>query len=74
MGLAHGPELGDLIYILLGAPVPYIFRRIPILIDGIQAYKLVGECYVYGIMDGEVMAQHGYGQQGFIKVESFMLA
>lgn len=38
---------GDLLYILHGAPVPFILRR---TMDG--TLRFVGEAYVYGIMDG----------------------
>jgi hypothetical protein len=40
---------GDRICILLGCPVPVILRP-----DGGQ-YRLIGECYVHGIMNGETM-------------------
>ena len=40
---------GDLICVFLGGPVPWVIRQ-----DG-EEYVLIGECYVYGLMDGEVM-------------------
>lgn len=40
---------GDLICVFLGGNVPWVVRR-----DGCE-YELVGECYVHGIMDGEVL-------------------
>ena len=50
MGLAptHAKE-GDLVAILFGAVQPFVLRR-----SGLR-YKLVGEAYVYGIMDGEFL-------------------
>lgn len=52
MGLApRGTQRGDLIAILLGAPVPHILRQRS---DG--RYNLVVECYVHGIMGGEALA------------------
>jgi hypothetical protein len=42
-------EVGDGIYIPLGAHVPYILRKLD---DGV--HLLVGEAYVHGIMDGEI--------------------
>lgn len=41
---------GDIVVILLGAPVPHVLRRK----DGY--YTLVGECYVHGVMGGEALA------------------
>jgi hypothetical protein len=42
-------EVGDRIYIPLGAHVPYILRKLD---DG--GYVLIREAYVHGIMDGEI--------------------
>ena len=39
---------GDYIFIIVGAPVPLILRH-----AGQGLYRIVGEAYVYGIMDGE---------------------
>jgi hypothetical protein len=41
---------GDLLYILIGAHVPYILRP-----DTHGRLRLIGEAYVHGIMDGEAM-------------------
>lgn len=51
IGLApHGTVEGDVIYIVLGASVPYVLR--PLAGDD---YTLIGEAYVQGIMRGEFM-------------------
>ncbi len=48
MGLAPQPaEVGDEVWVLLGCDVPMILRKC----DG--HYILVGECFVYGMMEGE---------------------
>jgi hypothetical protein len=39
---------GDVVVIILGAGVPFILRP-----TNQGVYRLVGECYVHGIMDGE---------------------
>ncbi|KAK6451755.1 hypothetical protein FP744_10008006 [Trichoderma asperellum] len=44
-------EEGDLVCILLGCTVPVILRPI----EDLGMYKLVGEAYVHGVMDGEAM-------------------
>jgi hypothetical protein len=50
LGLApHGTREGDVVFVAVGADVPYILRAFE---DG---YELIGECYVQGIMDGEAM-------------------
>ncbi|KAG4441307.1 hypothetical protein IFR05_003235 [Cadophora sp. M221] len=41
---------GDLICVVFGAICPYVLRRVG---DG---FELIGESYVHGIMDGEVMS------------------
>ncbi|KAH7394790.1 hypothetical protein BKA66DRAFT_567177 [Pyrenochaeta sp. MPI-SDFR-AT-0127] len=41
---------GDIIVVLLGAPVPHVLRRKD------SYYTLVGECYVHGVMGGEALA------------------
>lgn len=40
----------DIICVLYGSRVPYVLRRIE---EGY--YQVIGECYVYGIMDGEAL-------------------
>ncbi|PTB38997.1 uncharacterized protein TrAFT101_007024 [Trichoderma asperellum] len=44
-------EEGDLVCILFGCTVPVILRPI----EDLGLYKLVGEAYVHGVMDGEAM-------------------
>jgi hypothetical protein len=49
IGLGPGDvRVGNIIGILGGCRVPLILRR------GLRGYKLVGECYILGIMAGEV--------------------
>lgn len=44
-----GMRSGDLICVFLGGNVPWVVRQ-----EG-HNYKLIGECYVHGIMNGEFM-------------------
>lgn len=46
-------EKGDVISILYGCSVPVVLRRLKRFIG---AWELIGECFVYGMMDGEAMA------------------
>jgi hypothetical protein len=61
IGLAP-PEAkpGDIVAILVGAPVPLILRK-----RGDQ-YILIGECYVHGVMGGEALGHlsEELGQMG----------
>jgi hypothetical protein len=47
-----GSQTGDKICILFVSAVPFIPRK-----DKEGFFKFVGECYVHGIMDGEVMKE-----------------
>ena len=46
---------GDLICVFVGAQTPFLVRHVGGNGMGDQRYELVGECYVHGIMDGEVV-------------------
>lgn len=46
-------EETDIICVIYGSEVPYVLRRMP---GG--DYKVIGECYVYGIMDGEALGDN----------------
>lgn len=61
MGLTpRGAMLGDEIAVILGASVPFLVRRVVLPHEHNEArndrYQLLGECYLHGIMSGEVMA------------------
>jgi hypothetical protein len=49
---------GDKCWILYGARVPYILRPW----GGQGRYKLAGECYVYGLMEGQAMDMLNCGE------------
>lgn len=60
-----GSKPGDLVCLFDGARVPFCVREVD---EGDQArYKLVGACYVYGIMDGEGLSS-SYRDEQFILV------
>ena len=46
----RGTQIGDHVCVFTGACVPFVIRRH----ETEDKYQLVGECYVHGIMDGEV--------------------
>ena len=47
-----GMRRDDVVAVLFGSTTPFVVRRV----DGMaKRYKLVGECYVHGIMDGELV-------------------
>lgn len=48
-------EAGDAIYLLEGSAVPFILKKNT---DG--TYRIVGECYLQGIMHGEALEKEGF--------------
>ncbi|KAI1259471.1 HET-domain-containing protein [Xylariaceae sp. FL1019] len=51
VGLIYGkPQIGDEVFVMLGCDAPMLLRA---RLDG--SYEVVGDCYVHGIMDGEVI-------------------
>jgi hypothetical protein len=48
----NGSRIGDKICLLFGSTVPFILREC-----GEGYFKLVGECYIHGIMDGEAIKE-----------------
>lgn len=61
--LGLGPmtlEVGDIVCVLLGGNLPFILRR-----QENDEYRLVGESYVHGLMDGGAM--QGKGEKDFQK-------
>lgn len=57
-------ELDDLVCVLLGGDMPFILRR-----QG-PYFTLIGECYIHGIMNGEVLDA---AQDGLVQLEEFSL-
>ena len=45
-------EIGDVVVIFHGVGVPYILREV-----GSGEHVLVGDCYLHGVMDGEIFDQ-----------------
>jgi hypothetical protein len=48
-------ELGDVIFAPMGANVPFVLRE-----AGNRRHTLVGECYLYGVMYGELVEEPGW--------------
>jgi hypothetical protein len=44
-----GLQSGDVVVVLYGCSVPVVLRAVE------QQYKLVGECYIHGLMDGQAI-------------------
>ncbi|OAG34340.1 hypothetical protein AYO21_11492 [Fonsecaea monophora] len=62
-------EDGDIVAVLLGAKAPIVLRRYAKL----DAYLVVGECYVDGVMEGEVIAELTTGDRCLDELEDFRL-
>ncbi len=58
-----GSEPGDRICILVGGETPYVIRR-----TGQGRYRLIGEAYINGVMDGEALGDNKY-QDEEIQIE-----
>jgi hypothetical protein len=55
--MALGPrsmETRDVVYVPHGSQVPFVLRKKD---DVTSTYTLIGECYVHGIMEGELFEQ-----------------
>jgi hypothetical protein len=50
-----GTNIGDQIWVILGAQTPFLLRNL----GSRNAWELVGECYVYGFMDGGALRGAG---------------
>lgn len=59
--LGLGPpkaQVGDVVAVLHGAPTPHLLRpskAMAVPVGTMQTWRLVGDCYVHGIMNGEGM-------------------
>jgi hypothetical protein len=59
MGLCtSNARVGDVVYVLHGMHTPYTMRRTANRDE--QQVRLVGQCYIHGIMDGEALTLPGY--------------
>ena len=70
LGLApQATQHQDIVAILYGLSVPVVLRRIHGTRDGDNVFILVGECFIYGMMDGEALKfkeVHGIQDQTFV--------
>ncbi|ETS76177.1 hypothetical protein PFICI_11564 [Pestalotiopsis fici W106-1] len=53
IGCGEGPTKGDVVAILYGSEVPFALRK-----QADETYRLIGEVYIEGIMEGEFMKSH----------------
>jgi hypothetical protein len=64
--LGMGPqriEPGDIVCVFRGVPIPLILRLEPSGAQGEEIFKLVGEAYVQGVMDGETFQAEDEGER-----------
>ena len=50
------PQSGDLLCVILGAQMPFLLRENMDVESKGRMYRLVGECYVLGLMKGESLS------------------
>jgi len=53
---------GDFVFVAFGGSCPYVLREV------IGGYRLVGECYVHGLMDGEAIAEMKAGRRSTLEI------
>lgn len=64
MGMGRGTiRPGDEVWVLMGSPVPFVLR--PLEVDdadgnSVRLHRLVGQCFVQGIMDGEAVRERSH--------------
>lgn len=67
-GLVPGDaEVGDEICVIHGGVVPFVLRNSNSE-NMLYSYKLIGECYIHGIMYGEALSFEGIQEQDFYLV------
>jgi hypothetical protein len=53
-------RVDNVVMVVPQSQTPFVFRKIPANqdeVDGKARFELVGECYVHGIMDGELLGR-----------------
>ncbi|KAM3083039.1 hypothetical protein ACMFMF_002689 [Clarireedia jacksonii] len=60
---AAAAVIGDSIVVLPGCSVPFVLRR-----QG-TSWKVIGECFVYGLMDGEAATMVGCGKASVVDIQ-----
>jgi hypothetical protein len=50
----NGKREGDVVFLIRGAEVPFVLRPLG-KENGRKRFQLVGEAYIHGFMDGEIM-------------------
>jgi hypothetical protein len=66
IGLAPlGAQKGDIVCVLCGSEVPLLLRRYG------DEYVLIGECFVQGLMDGEIIDEF---KKGKISMKTFTIS
>lgn len=56
--IGRGPPLlqtGDRVCIFMGSRTPFVVRKTSVAFGLLVAHQLVGECYVHGLMDKEIL-------------------
>lgn len=59
----------DIVAILYGLSVPVVLRHISNATEGDNVFKMIGECFIYGMMDGEALdlkEEQGIQDQTFV--------
>ncbi|KAF2208888.1 hypothetical protein CERZMDRAFT_87300 [Cercospora zeae-maydis SCOH1-5] len=70
IGLADAPPVQDEIWLLVGGSVPFLLRPYAGDSEYAGCHSLVGDCYIHGMMDGEMVGRDkgGEGDRGWEEV------
>jgi hypothetical protein len=60
-----GTEKGDLVCVLIGGEVPFVLRPTG---HGSSSYRLIGECFLNGVMNGEMLVANEYVERQIVLV------
>ncbi|OCK74605.1 hypothetical protein K432DRAFT_256152, partial [Lepidopterella palustris CBS 459.81] len=47
-------EVSDEVFAIAGSPTPFVLRSV-YSEEGTRAFRMIGSCYVHGLMKGEVL-------------------
>jgi hypothetical protein len=63
--VGHVPQsarIGDVVCVITGVAVPFTLRKTP------EGYRVVGQCYLHGIMEGEALHDPGLQKEGIVLI------
>ncbi|KIW03347.1 uncharacterized protein PV09_05556 [Verruconis gallopava] len=62
-------QVGDIVHVLLGSQIPFVSRKSAVCLEDevneveLPTFSFVGECYVHGVMEGEIILEGSLEQE-----------